>query len=167
VTITISRADIKEARALTALRTAVARDMTERFGGGPWSALPNRMVVIRQMRASHVLVARRYDEIIGTVRLAFANTAVFDARMFTPVDTALYVLGLAVSPGSRGRGIGSRIMSVAKEVARSWPAQALWLATYDNSAGAGRFYRKCGFREVGPGVFDDLPLTYYEWTDSA
>jgi GNAT superfamily N-acetyltransferase len=166
VSITISRPQLTEARALAALRTDVAHDMTERFGVGPWSALPSRLIVLRQMRASHVLVARRGRDIVGTVRLALANTALFDARAFTPVDTALYVLGLAVSPSARGTSVGRQIMDAAKDVARSWPAQALWLDTYDNAAGAGEFYRKCGFREVGAGTSDDMPLMYYEWTDA-
>ena len=156
---------MQEAGALTALRCAVARDMTARFGSGPWSALPSRMVVVRQLRASYVLVAKQGSEIVGTVRLALANTAVFDARVFTPVDTALYVLGLAVSPTARGKGIGRQIMDEAKNVASSWPAQALWLDTYDNPAGAGGFYGKCGFTAVGPGVADGLPLMFYEWTN--
>lgn len=165
MSITILRAGPGDADALTALRIAVARDMTDRHGAGPWSVLPSKAVVIRQIRASHALIARSGDEAIGTVRLAWANPAVFDGTsFFSPTRAALYVLGLAVSPGHRGAGIGRKLMDASKQVTRDWPAQALWLDTYVHAAGAGDFYKRCGFREVGSSVLNHLPLRYYEWS---
>ena len=161
--VTISRASLDDTDALTALRIAVARDMTARFGRGPWSVLPGKAVVSRQIRASHALVARRGDETLGTVRLTWANPALYDGRHFTPAPLALYLLGLAVSPGHRHRGVGRALLEASKQVAREWPAQALWLDTYDHAAGAAEFYRRCGFRECGSGVQDELTLLYFEW----
>lgn len=166
MSITISRAGPGDAEALTALRIAVARDMTERHGAGPWSALPSKAVVVRQIRASHALIARSGDETVGTVRLAWANPAVFDATFFfTPAKAALYVLGLAVSPDHRREGIGRQLLEESKRIATDWPAEALWLDTYDHAAGAGEFYERCGFREVGSSVLNHLPLLYYEWSE--
>src|SRR6185436_6959298 len=102
-----------------------------------------------QLRASHVLVARRSADLVGTVRLARALPWAIDSESFTPVDTALYVLGLAVSPQARGQGIGRSLIEAAKASARAWPAQALWLDAYQHDAGAGGFYEKCGFRALG------------------
>jgi GNAT superfamily N-acetyltransferase len=118
---------------------------------------------MRQLRASQVLIAREEARIVGTVRLATANPLVFDSGSFTAVQTALYVLGLAVAPDCRRQGIGRQLMEAAKEVARSRPAQALWLDAYDSEAGAGPFYLRCGFRRVGPSSFKGAPLVYYEW----
>jgi ribosomal protein S18 acetylase RimI-like enzyme len=159
----ISEAVKGDAGALAALRSAVASDMTRQFGEGHWSARPSKAEVLRQLRASHVLVAREGDEIVGTVRLVQPLPGVFDASAFTPVDQPWYVLGLAVAPECRGRGVGRLLMDAAKQAARSRGAQALWLDAYEHEAGAGPFYMKCGFRKVGRTEYRDIPLTYYEW----
>lgn len=163
----ISSALAGDVRALVALRTAVAEGMTEEFGEGQWSAAPSNADVQRQLRASIVLVARREGEIVGTVRLATARPWAIDSIAFTPVSSALYVLGLAVSPEARGQDIGRELMEAAKARARSWPAGALWLDAYDHAAGAGPFYIRCGFSKVGRTQYRDVPLIYYEWLAAA
>ena len=137
--------------------------MTQRFGEGDWSATPSEPEVVKQVRASHVLVARSNADIVGTVRLARALPWAIDASSFTPVTTALYVLGLSVAPEVRGQGVGRTLMDAAKVAARAWPAEAVWLDAYDHVAGAGPFYLKCGFREVGRTKYRQMPLIYYEW----
>ncbi len=140
--------------------------MTQKFGEGHWSASPSKAEVVRQLRASHVLVARRDAQIIGTVRLARALPWAIDASCFAPVSKPLYVLGLAVSPDCRGQGIGRDLMDAVKGTARSKSADALWLDAYDHIAGAGPFYQKCGFRKVGRTQYREVPLIYYEWLTS-
>jgi GNAT superfamily N-acetyltransferase len=162
--VSISVAKRNEAGALVALRTAVAQGMTEQFGVGHWSARPGKAEVVRQLRASQVLVARRDGEIIGTVRLMRASfPAAVDTRAFTPVAEAFYAFGLAVAPHCRGAGIGRRLMEAAKQAARTRGAQALWLDAYEHRAGAGDFYVKCGFRMVGRTNLGDVPLLWFEW----
>lgn len=164
----VSPASSRDAREIAALRSAVAEDMTDKHGYGPWSARASQALVQRQLRATKVLVARRGEapeqRIVGTVRLMQANQVLFDYRAFTRAETALYVIGLAVSPQARGQGVGRELMESAKAAARAWPAQALWLDTYENAAGAGRFYLKCGFRKVGTSTLHGSALSYYEWT---
>lgn len=162
-TTSISVARKSDAGALAALRWSVACGMTGQFGHGHWSACPSRAEVLRQVRASHVLVARREGEIIGTVRLVPALPALFDSSAFTPVERPWYVLGLAVSPTVRGAGVGRQLMEAAKEAAQARGAQALWLDAYDHIAGAGPFYQKCGFRRVGRTESHEVPLFYFEW----
>ena len=162
----ISSASSRDVREIAALRSAVAEDMTDKHGYGPWSAPASQALVQRQLRATKVLVARRDEVIVGTVRLMQANQALFDYRAFTPAATALYVIGLAVSPRARGQGVGRELMESAKAAARAWPAQALWLDTYEHAAGAGRFYVKCGFRKVGTSTLHGSALRYYEWVAS-
>ncbi len=152
-----------DARALVTLRTAVAHDMTRRYGAGHWSACPRKAEVVKQIRASRVLVARRNADIIGTVRLTRALPWAIDSIAFSPVATALYVLGLAVAPDARGQGVGRRLIDAAKEAARVMAADALWLDAYDHAAGAGRFYLANGFRAVGRTKYREVPLVYYEW----
>jgi len=161
--VSIAVAIPSDAAALAALRTDVARDMTQRFGEGAWSAAPIEPDVARQVSESRVLVARRGAELVGTVRLVRALASAIDTSAFTQVTTALYVLGLAVVPTARGQGVGRCLMDAAKDAARAWPAQALWLDAYEHSAGAGPFYLKCGFRAVGRTTYREMPLTFYEW----
>ncbi len=159
----ISVASARDAGAIAALRGHVARDMTRRYGEGHWSACPSVADVRRQVRASHVLVARQGEDIVGTVRLVAARQWAIDSGAFTPARTALYVFGLAVASEARGLGIGREIMEAAKAKAREWPAQALWLDAYDHAAGAGGFYLACGFRKVGPSSRSEVPVIFYEW----
>ena len=50
----------------------------------------------------------------------------------------------------------------ATEVAKVWPADAIRLDAHDADAGAGGFYAKCGYSEVGRAVYRGTPLNYYE-----
>ena len=161
--LSICIATMSDARALAALRSSVAQGMTRRFGAGHWSACPGRAEVVRQLRASHVLVARQGAELVGTVRLVRALPWAIDSTAFTPVEKPFYVLGLAVAPERRGQGVGRQLMEAAKSTARSRGAQALWLDAYDHEAGAGHFYEKCGFRMAGRTRHGDVPLLYFEW----
>jgi GNAT superfamily N-acetyltransferase len=161
--ISIDIATARDAIQLAAMRAAIARDMTRQYGEGGWSAIPGKATVLRQVRASRVLVARVANDIVGTVRLISANSPGFDSSAFTPVSSALYVLGLAVAPAARLLGVGRRLMDAAKAAVPAWPADALWLDAYDGAAGAGPFYRRCGFREVGRSMFNGVPLIYFEW----
>jgi ribosomal protein S18 acetylase RimI-like enzyme len=159
----ISLATRRDVPALAALHASVAREMTREFGKGGWSEYPTVAGVKRQLGASRVLVARCGGDVVGTVRLTKAQPALFDAAAFTPVAKAYYVLGLAVAPGARRRGLGRALMESAKEATLAAPMDALWLDVYDHPAGAGSFYEKCGFRKVGAVRHQQTLLIGYEW----
>jgi len=161
--ISIAAATLGDARALAALRTGVAQEMTREFGAGHWSARPGKAQVVRQLRASQVLVARQGADIIGTVRLVQPVLGAIDSSAFTQVEKPLYVLGLAVAPQCRGQGVGRQLMAAAQDAALTSGAQALWLDAYEHAAGAGPFYMKCGFRRVGGTKHRGVPLIYFEW----
>jgi GNAT superfamily N-acetyltransferase len=109
-----------------------------------------------------VLVTRRRGEIVGSVRVAARKPWAIDARRFTAVAKAVYLHALAVAPLAQGHGIGRLLVEHAKDVARGWPSDAIRLDAYDHPAGAGGFYAKCGFREVGHVTYRGVPLAYFE-----
>jgi predicted N-acetyltransferase YhbS len=161
-TLSITAATAADVGPLAAMRATVSRDMARRFGPGGWSAVSSETEVLKQLRASRVLVARLDGDIVGTVRLTLAQTALFDASAFTPVKTAVYLLGMAVAPVAQGKGVGARLLVAASAAARAWPADAVWLDTYDHAAGAGPYYRARGFTEAGRMRLADRSLILFE-----
>jgi GNAT superfamily N-acetyltransferase len=93
---------------------------------------------------------RKGEAIVGTLHLPTKKPWAIDLSYFTPVKKALYLTNMAVLPPMQSQGIGRRLLEVAAKKARAWPADAIRLDAFDADAGAGGFYAKCGFREVGP-----------------
>ncbi|HKN65385.1 MAG TPA: GNAT family N-acetyltransferase [Gemmatimonadaceae bacterium] len=151
-----------DAPALAELRSAAARDLTERFGHGHWSHEATERGVIADLRHAEVWAARRGKKILGTFRLATKKPWAIDKSYFTGCRRAIYLTNMAVHPEAQRQGIGRRCLEHAVERVRRWPAQAIRLDAYDAEAGAGPFYAKCGFREVGRVVYRNDPLIYYE-----
>jgi ribosomal protein S18 acetylase RimI-like enzyme len=151
-----------DASALAALHTAVAEDLTNRYGIGPWSSKTKERGVLFGMRDSLVVVARRGKEIVGTLRLATKKPWAINVDYFTPVKKPLHLTNMAVIPALQRQGIGRLLIEEAVKLVRAWPADALRLDAYDANAGAGAFYAKCGFRERGRVTYRKAPLIYYE-----
>jgi GNAT superfamily N-acetyltransferase len=160
--IRIERAVEHDVAALVALRGAVARDLTARHGLGHWSTQVSESGVRRGITHSHVCIARDEGAVIGTLRLGTTKPWAIDISYFTPCARALYLTDMAVQPSRQGRGVGRRMLQEARRIAAAWPAEAIRLDAYDAEAGAGGFYARCGFREVGRVVYRRSPLIYYE-----
>jgi len=111
---------------------------------------------------SRVLGARDNREIIGTLRLATKKPWAIDQSYFKTVSRPLYLRDMAVSPDLQCRGIGRQLVEEAKTAAQAWPREAIRLDAYDNDAGAGAFYAKCWFLEVGRKTYRGVPLVYFE-----
>lgn len=118
--------------------------------------------MLRALRTSHIVVARERDRIVATLRLATKKPWAIDVAHFTKVPRPLYLTDMAVAPDSQHQGVGRRLLEEATRVARAWPSQAIRLDAYDAAAGAGGFYAKCGYREVGRVTYRGTPLVYYE-----
>jgi GNAT superfamily N-acetyltransferase len=160
--LSISLAEPDEAAPIAALRSSVAEHLTRLHGRGHWSSCPTEASVRREIKSSRVLVARRRADVVGTVRLATKKPWAIDLAYFTAVPRAMYLHGLAVAPEAQRQGIGHGLIEEAKATARAWPSQAIRLDAYDHPAGAGAFYRHCGFREVGRVTYRHVPLVYFE-----
>lgn len=162
VRLSFTIAEDKDAQELAAMRSAAAQNLTVRFGHGHWSGEATERGVRASMHTGAVWVARRGRTIVGTFRLATKKPWAIDKAYFRPVRRPVYLTDMAVLPSLQHHGIGRRCLQKAVNVAAEWPADSICLDAYDSEAGAGAFYEKCGFREVGRVVYRGIPLVYYE-----
>jgi GNAT superfamily N-acetyltransferase len=177
-----------DAAAVAAVLNAAADHLTAVYGHGRWSGHASERSVllsisppvagVRRSVTAKVLIARagrgRARRIIGTLRLATKKPWAIDVAYFTPVGRALYLTAMAIEPTMQRQGVGRRMLDEAADVARRWPGdpvQAIRLDAYetrgprgasDGGAGAGGFYARCGFREVGRVSCRGNPLVYFE-----
>jgi GNAT superfamily N-acetyltransferase len=150
------------APALAALHTAVAADLTSRYGRGGWSAATTEGGMLFAMRHARVLTARKGRKIVGTLNLHTKKPWAIDVSYFTAVKKPLYLTSMAVLPDMQRQGIGCQLLEQAAKLARAWPADAIRLDAFDADAGAAAFYAKCGFREVGHVKYRKSELVYFE-----
>ena len=151
-----------DAAPIAAVRVAAADRLTRDFGEGHWSAHTNEAAVLRDMKTSRVLAAREAGEIVGTLTLQTKKPWSIDLSYFTPCAKAIYLINMAVAPQRQRSGIGRALLVEALTAARSFPADAIRLDAYDSVAGAGDFYRKCGYVNVGGKSYRGVGLLYFE-----
>ena len=151
-----------DAAALAAVRIAAADRLTRDFGDGHWSAHTNEASVLRDIKTSRVLALRDRGKIIGTLTLQTKKPWAIDVAYFTPCSKALYLINMAVAPDRQRTGVGRRLLEEALTVAREFPADTIRLDAYAAAAGAGDFYRKCGYTQVGGKAYRGVPLLYFE-----
>jgi GNAT superfamily N-acetyltransferase len=152
-----------DATAIASLRNATANDLTAKHGKGWWSGQCTEKGVLADLCHAHVFVARAGRKIVGTLRLSTRKPWAIDLTYFTPVARPLYLASMAVAPARQRQGIGRFCMDGAVDVARASSAQSIILDAFDHpAAGAGDFYRKCGYRETGRVAYRSVPLIYFE-----
>ena len=162
IKLSVATATDADAPAIAALRTSVAEHLTNKYGRGHWFSCVSEKSVLRTIKTSRVLEARNRSGIVGTLRLETKKPWAIDLVYFKGVRRPLYLHDMAVLPDLQRRGVGRRLVEEAKEVARTWPSDAIRLDSYDAAAGAGSFYAKCGFLEVGRKTYRGVPLVYFE-----
>jgi GNAT superfamily N-acetyltransferase len=158
----VTQATPEDAAAIAAVRIAAAERLTRDFGDGHWSAHTNEASVLRDLKASRVLVARDAHGIAGTLTLQSKKPWAIDVSYFTPCAKAIYLINMAVSPERQRTGVGRALLDAALAAAREYPADAIRLDAYDAPAGAGGFYRKGGYTHVGSTSYRGVPLLYFE-----
>lgn len=160
--IKLRQAGASDAAELAALYTATAEDLTARFGKGYWTSITTERGVLGGLRHSYVVIAVHKNRIVGALRLTTKKPWAIDRAMITPVKRPLFLVGMAVAPELQRRGIGRMMLERAEKIARDWPADSIVLDACDADAGAGKFYVKCGFSEIGRKEYKGDPLRYYE-----
>ena len=108
------------------------------------------------------LVVRLDKIIVGTLRLTAKKPWAIDTAYFTRVNQPLYLVDMAIKPDLQRTGIGRHMVHEVNSFAKAWPAQVVRLDAYDAAAGAGEFYRKCGYEERGRVIYKGTPLIYFE-----
>jgi GNAT superfamily N-acetyltransferase len=149
------------------VRVAAADRLTRDFGDGHWSAHTHDGAVMRDIAASRVLVARAGTRIVGTLTLQTKKPWAIDPEYFSACKKAIYLINMAVSPDKQRTGVGRALLDHAAQVAREIPVGAIRLDAYDAPAGAGEFYRKCGYTPKGGKVYRGVPLLYFEFMTGA
>jgi len=162
MTLTFGMATAEDSRVLAELHTAVGEALTARYGSGHWSSKATEAGVLRALRETTVLVARDGPTVVGTLRLATKKPWAIDVKYFTPVKKTLYLINMAVTPARQRGGVGRALVAEAAAVARVRGVGSIRLDAYDADAGAGGFYAKCGYAEVGRVSYKGVPLIYYE-----
>src|SRR5580700_641141 len=155
-------ATAKDASDLVALRAAVNLRLIAQYGKGYWAAGLSEKGVLFAMRTSTVYVARSRGRLIATLALSTRKPWAIDKKYFSASRRPLYLTSMAVAPDRQRTGIGKLCIDETRRIAAQWPADAIRLDDFDAEAGAGDFYSKCGFREVGRASYRNVPLVYFE-----
>ncbi len=162
MTIRIRAAGERDAPGILALRTAAADELGRKFGAGHWSAPPSEARILWGMSIGRVLVAEEHGCLLGSLLLSTRSPWSSEPAGFTQGRRAIHLTAMAVTPARQRSGVGRQMLVAAASTARAWPAHAIRLDAYDAPAGAGEFYERCGYREVGRGPYRGVPLIYYE-----
>lgn len=165
ITLKFSLGTEADVTGLVGLHAAVADELTRHYGQGVWSSKLGERSILHQLsrpRFEKLLIARYGKNMVGTLRLASKKPWAIDIAYFPPAERPLYLTSMAVHPRLQRTGIGRRLLREAETVARTWPSDAIRLAAFDNEAGAGGFYAKCGYREVGRAAYRTVPHIYFE-----
>jgi ribosomal protein S18 acetylase RimI-like enzyme len=160
--VTLEEAAPEDAAAIARLRNGVAERLTRQHGKGHWSFASTESGIVSGMKRSRVYVAWHRGRIIATLTLQTKKPWAIDRSYFPEVRKPVYLLSMAVDVASQRKGIGRQCVEQACVIARRWPADAIVLDAYDTAAGAGGFYAKCGFEEVGRVTYRGTPLIYYQ-----
>jgi ribosomal protein S18 acetylase RimI-like enzyme len=151
-----------DAAAIAQLATATDRHLLDTFGRDSSKSLVTEKAILLSLKTPHVLMARQGSQIVGSLSLKKKKPWAIDPAYFTAVRTALYITNMAVAPECQRQGVGRSLLNYARIIALSWPADPIRLDAYDSEIGAGGFYAKCGYREVGRVVYRRTPLIYFE-----
>lgn len=73
---------------------------------------------------------------------------------------SFYIAGLASYPEHRGRGIGGRLLALARDRARELGPESLSLIVFEQNQGAVRLYQRGGYREIDRRAIVPHPLIH-------
>jgi ribosomal protein S18 acetylase RimI-like enzyme len=154
-----TRDDVTE---LVALRSRVNEKLAAQFGKGFWAGRPTEKGLLFQMTFASVYFARNRGRVIASLALQKRKPWSIDVKHFHQAKKPAYLTSMAVDPAQQRKGLGRQCVDEARRIATEDGFDAIRLDAYDCAAGAGEFYRKCGFAEVARVVYRGVPLIDFE-----
>jgi GNAT superfamily N-acetyltransferase len=155
-------ASVNDIPELVALRTRVSQNLAKKFGEGFWAGKPTESGERFLMRIGQVYIARHRGKLIATLALSTRKPWSIDVKRFRASAKPLYLRAMAVEPAQQGKGIGRKCVAEVRRIAEERGRDVIRLDAFDCAAGAGEFYRKCGFKEVARVVYKGVPLIDFE-----
>src|SRR5579863_10444928 len=114
VALRFEKASPADARGLAELRTAVAVDLTARWGKGHWSFKTSEKGALLSIRSSHVTLGWHGEDLAASFSLTTKKPWAIDKSCFTPCDQPLYLVSVAVAPRFQGQGMGALCLAEAE-----------------------------------------------------
>lgn len=130
--------DPDQAAALVEILDAYAREPNGQSAPLPTEARANLAKGLREHPSAFVLLAFDGARAVGAA-VCFVGFSTFAGKPFVNLHD------LAVLPGYRGRGIGSRLLDEVERCARERGACKVTLEVHDTNHGAKRLYEATGF----------------------
>jgi GNAT superfamily N-acetyltransferase len=155
-------AGVDDIAELVAMRTRVNQDLAKKFGEGFWVGKPAEGGERFLMRIGQVYVARHRGRVIATLTLTKRKPWSIDVKNFPSRVRPMYLRAMVVDPARQRKGVGGKCMDEARRIARAGGFDSIRLDAFDCAAGAGDFYRKCGFTEVARVIYKGVPHIDFE-----
>jgi GNAT superfamily N-acetyltransferase len=163
VNVKVRPATAAEVPAIQATRLSAAEELTDHHGDGQWSYVSSENTLVDALNSGLLFVIDADGMLVGTFRLTDRKIAFYQERWFAEPDApAAYLRDMAIAPDRQRQGVGRQAIAAIEELAQRHGARALRLDAYVGPAGAGPFYRKCGYTRVHKGSFNNVQLEYYE-----
>jgi ribosomal protein S18 acetylase RimI-like enzyme len=108
------------------------------------------------MLLSFPIHARAPDDLVSPP--PFDGTDVFAPYRYLEAPETWYICSVAVTPEHRRRGIGERLMQIARERAREHGYERLSLVVFEGNTAAVRLYRRLGYEIVRSAPIVPHPL---------
>lgn len=160
--IRLDPATADDAADLTRMREAVNQRLRQDFGDGFWVGKPTERAALCDIRLCMVYIARYRGRLIASLALQWKKPWAIDRKFLTPGRRSLFLTRMAVDPKFQRQDIGRKCLDEARRIAKEQKADSICLDAFDCAAGAGRFYARCGFREIGRAAYRTIPHIYYE-----
>jgi GNAT superfamily N-acetyltransferase len=159
----LRQAGLDDVGTVREILAAAAADLTACFGDGHWSTVRAIETLRKYADNGDLCLVEANSIAVGTLRLTDRKIGFYRNDWFArPDDPAGYLLDMAVHPNHQRRGIGRRSLQLTEQLARGAGLRAIRLDAYVGPAGAGDFYKKCGYALMHAGAFKGVALEYFE-----
>jgi GNAT superfamily N-acetyltransferase len=149
-----------EAKTVRAILQEAADELTRVHGEGHWSKARTVATLRKWAVDKSIHLVERAGTPIATFCLSGRKPGFYrDVWFGGAPGLILYLTEFAVVPAEQRRGVGRWCMATIEDMARDRGDVAIRFDAYAGPAGAGAFYRKCGYSLVHEGP---LKLEFYE-----